>query len=189
MVKWNNISFEEVYPYPLESVDILSIITKSVAVAVYIICGIGHLLILGIAHYEKYGQDPQKRSFPDKMIGFYCLYFVLTNFISNTLTTIRWLYGPIGHSATIFIYSLTSLQLSIPMGLTEGVIFKFLLIFYWKKFASIDDDFFANFFYMFNFIIIGFGLTTIRMMEGEFEHRYDYGTLSGNEIFDIDDFM
>ena len=189
MMKWNNISLEEVYPYPLESFDILPIIAKIVAVVVYIISGIGYLLILGIAHYEKYGQDPQKRPFQDKLIGFVCWNYVLTNFISHTLITIRWLYGPIGHTATIITYSLTSLQLNMPMALAEGVIFRCLLIFHWKKFASIDDDFFAKFFYMFNFIIIGFGLTIIRLMEGEFEHRYDYGTISGNEIFDIDDFM
>ena len=189
MEKWDNFTLDETYPYLLESVNVSSIIAKIIAVVVYFFQCIGYLLILGIAHYEKYGQDPQKRPFQDKLIGFVCWNYVLTSFISHTLTTIRWLYGPIGHIATIVIYSLGSLSLSIPMALAEGVIFRCLLIFHWKKFASIDDDFFAKFFYMFNLIIIGFGLTTIRLMEGEFEHRYDYGTISGNEIVDIDDFM
>ena len=189
MEKWDNFTLDEVYPYPIEFVNVSSIIAKIVAVIVFVIQCMGLLLILGIAHYEKYAQDPQKRSFQDRMFGYACSHYVLINIPNDTLLTIRWLYGPIGHIATIIIYSLGSLQLSIPMAFAEGVIFRCLLIFHWKKFASIDDDFFAKFFYMFNFIIIGFGLTIIRLMEGEFEHRYDYGTISGNEIFDIDDFM
>ena len=88
MEKWDNFTLNETYPYPLESFDILPIIAKIVAVVVYIISGIGYLLILGIAHYEKYGQDPQKRPFQDKLIGFVCWNYVLTNFISHTFPTL-----------------------------------------------------------------------------------------------------
>ena len=189
MEKWDNFTLDEVYPYPLEFVNVSSIIAKIVAVIVYFIQCIGLLLILGIAHYEKYGQDPQKRSFQDRMFGYACSNYVLINIPNDTLLTIRWLYGPIGHIATLIKYSLDSIMLGMPLAMAEGVIFRCLLIFFWKKFASLDDDFFVTFFTMFNFIIVGFGLTIIRLMRGEFEHRYDYGTISGNEIVNIDEYM
>ena len=189
MEKWDNFTLDEVYPYPLEFVNVSSIIAKIVAVIVYFIQCIGLLLILGIAHYEKYAQDPQKRSFQDRMFGNVCSIYVLMRTINDILLTTRWLYGPIGHIATLIRYSIDSIMLGMPLALAEGVIFRCLLIFFWKKFASLDDEFFATFFTLFNFIIIGFGLTIIRLMKGEFEHRYDYGTLSGIEIVNIDNFM
>ena len=45
MMKWNNISLEEVYPYPLESFDILPIIAKIVAVVVFITATRGDRLL------------------------------------------------------------------------------------------------------------------------------------------------
>ena len=189
MENWDNFTLDEDHPYSLEFVDVSSIIAKIVAVIVYFIQCIGLLLILGIAHYEKYGQDPQKRSFQDRMFGYVCLNYVIMGIIINTSLTIRWLYGPIGHIVTMIYYSLHSIMLGMPMALAEMVIFRCLLIFFWKKFASLDDEFFATFFTMFNFIIIGFGLTIIRLMKGEFEQRYDYGTISGNEIVNIDNYM
>ena len=81
MEKWDNFTLDEVYPYPLEFVNVSSIIAKIVAVIVYFIQCIGLLLILGIAHYEKYGQDPQKRSFQDRMFGYVCLNYVIMGMI------------------------------------------------------------------------------------------------------------
>ena len=183
---WNNFTIDQVYP--LETFNDSSIIFKIVAVVVYILLCIGYLLIIGIAHYEKYGQDPQKRSFQNQMMGFVFWNYFLMCFISDSLMTIRWLFGPMGKIVTLIFYCLGSLMLNIPMALAESVMFRCLLVFFWKKISSIDDDFFAAFFNMFNIIIIGFGLTTIRLMTGEFEHRYDYGTISGNTFVDIDDY-
>ena len=73
-------------------------------------------------------------------------------------------------------------MLAITLGYAECILFKCLLIFYWKKFAAINDDFLATFFNMFNFLIVGLTISVIRLMIGEFYFRPKFEIFSGTEI-------
>ena len=152
-----------------------------IGITTYILSNLGYVFIIGIAHYEKYGQDPQKRSFQDRLFSFSCLQYVLQSFIKTTLLEFRVLFGPIGNIATSFLYFNYSIALAIPMGFAECILFRCLLVFFWKKFASINDEFFAIFIFMFNLLIICL-ISIIRLMNGEFYSRFDYDIISGNEI-------
>ena len=185
MSGWYNYSLYETYPIPSNEFNATPIVVKIVGVILYIIICIGNMSVIGISHYEKYGQDPRKRSFPDQNFGFSFLVFALQNFESSTMILIRSFFGPIGKIPTLFHYALFSILLGLPMFLAESIIFKCLLIFFWKRFAALDDDFFAVFFNIFNFLIVGLGITIVRIMTGEFQHRLDFGHWSGVEIVDV----
>ena len=184
MTGWSNLSLNETYPIPFNEFNAMPIVVKIIGVILYIIICIGNMSIIGISHYEKYGQDPRKRSFPDQIFGFSFFVFALVNFISSTMILIRSFCGPIGDILAVFHYVLSSVMLGFPMSLAESIIFKCLLIFFWKRFAALDDDFFAVFFNIFNFLIVGLGITIVRLMTGEFQHRIDFGYWSGIEIVD-----
>ena len=44
-------------------------VVQFLGILVFILLNMGNCLFLGIIHYEKFGQDPQKRSFPDQIIS------------------------------------------------------------------------------------------------------------------------
>ena len=184
MSGWYNLSLNNTYPIPLNEFNVMPIVVKIVGVILYIIICIGNMSIIGISHYEKYGQDPRKRSFPDQIFGFSFFMFALANFTSSTMILIRSFFGPIGDIPALFPYVLSSVMLGFPMSLAESIIFKCMLIFFWKRFAALDDDFFAVFFHIFNYLIVGLGITIVRLMTGEFQHRIDFGYWSGSKIID-----
>ena len=122
-------------------------------ISVFILLCLGNCLILGIVHYEKYGQDSKKRSFQDRVFSFNCLLFAFITFFNGILFQVRSLFGPIGNISALIIYFNGSVMLAIPLGYAESILFKCLLIFFWKKFAAINDEFLATFFNSFNVLI------------------------------------
>ena len=48
----------------------LGIFVQVIGVLSYFLGRLGNFLLLGIVHYEKFGQDPQKRSLPDQLFTF-----------------------------------------------------------------------------------------------------------------------
>ena len=146
---------------------------------------IGNGFIIVIALYEKFGQDSQKRSFPDQIFSFNCMHLAFSSFLTSTILEIRSLFGPIGSFVTLFWYFLHSLMLAIPLGYVECILFKCLLLFFWKKFAAINDDFLATFFNMFNLFIVALSISIFRLMIGEFHLRDDFEIFSGSEISNL----
>ena len=59
LMSWRRSAFNEVNDWALSLI-------------MYLIGCFGILSIIGIIHYEKYGQDPQKRSFSDQIFTFNC---------------------------------------------------------------------------------------------------------------------
>ena len=76
----------------------------------------------------------------------------------------------------------------MPMTWAESITFRCLLIFFWKRFAALDDDFFAVFLNIFNYLIVGLGITIIRIMTGEFQRKPGFVDWSGIEIVDDDNY-
>ena len=75
---------------------------KIFGLIMYLIGCLGIFSIFGIIHYEKYGQDPQKRSFSDQIFTFNCKMFMIVSPIFGGLTQIRWVFGPIGYTMATF---------------------------------------------------------------------------------------
>ena len=89
---------------------------KIIAVLMYLFGSMGNFLYLGVIHYEKFGHDAQKRSFPDRIFSFNCLVGMVGSFIFFTISTIRWIFGPVNYAATTLRYYCISVLLCIPLG-------------------------------------------------------------------------
>ena len=100
--------------------DQTEVVIKIIGLLSYIIAsGFGTCLILGIIHYEKFGQDPQKRSFSDQIFTFNCVMFVMASFVYYTVSEIRWLFGPVGYFLATLKYYAFSAILCIPLGKSQ----------------------------------------------------------------------
>ena len=56
---------------------------KVIGILSYFLGRLGNFLLLGIVHYEKFGQDPQKRSLSDRLFTFWFQLF--TSMMANQL--------------------------------------------------------------------------------------------------------
>ena len=154
---------------------------KIIAALTYLFGSLGNFLYLGIIHYEKFGQDAQKRSFPDRIFSFNCLVGFVGSFIYFTISIIRWIFGPVYYTITTLRYYSTSIMLCIPLGFTEGIVFRCCMIFFWKKCALIDDDFLATFFIMFNLMIINI-FSLVRVMTDHFHKIEVFSIIYGQKV-------
>ena len=89
---------------------------KIIAAMTYLFGSMGNFLYLGAIHYEKFGQDAQKRSFPDRIFSFNCLIGCVGNFIYFTISIIRWIFGPVYYAITTLRYYCISVMLIVPLG-------------------------------------------------------------------------
>ena len=144
----------------------------------YFLSNLGNLLLLGIAHYEKFGQDPQKRSLPDRVLSFNIILAVVISVIHSNIIIVRIFYGPVGNALTHFRYYLHSLAYPIILGYTETMIFRCLMIFSWKKYAMVNDEFFATFLNIFNFMM-GQIISLVRFFIGDFFYHDGFQMFSG----------
>ena len=158
----------------------ITIPAKIIGFVIYLLGIIGISSILGIIHFEKFGQDPQKRSFADLIFTFNCIMFMITFPIMLTIDQIRWFFGPIGATLAIFKHYLLSSLLCIPLGFTESILFRLLMIYSWKKCAMINDEFCAMFFNMSNFMVAQM-ISVFRLMTGQFETKGQFTIFSGIE--------
>ena len=166
--------------------DQTEVVIKFIGLLSYLIASsLGTCLFLGIIHYEKFGQDPQKRSFSDQIFTFNCVMFMMASFVYYTVSEIRWLFGPVGYFLTTLKYYAFSAILCVPLGCTESILFRCLKIFFWKKSAMLNEDFLAMFFNGFNFVMAQM-ISVIRMMTGQFHHRELFSVISGVDLDDND---
>ena len=159
----------------------ISIGLKIFSLIMYLIGCSGIFSVFGIIHFEKYGQDSQKRSFPDQILSYNCKAFMSVSQIFWGIWQIRWLFGPVGYNLAIFQYYLTSSLLLIPLGITESILFQCLMIFSWKKCAMINDEFFATYFNFTNFMLAQI-ISVTRLMTGEYENFKNFAYVSGVKV-------
>ena len=69
------------------------IIVKTIVVVTLVLVNIGNAMLLGVIHFEKYGQDPMKRSFPDRMFANCCWLHVYISFTNCLIEQYRALIG------------------------------------------------------------------------------------------------
>ena len=151
---------------------------KVVGVLSYFLSNLGDLLLLGIAHYEKFGQDPQKRSLPDRVVSFNIILGVFISVIHSNIIIVRTFFGPVGNAITQLRYYVMSSMYSIFYGFTETMVLKCIMIFSWKHYAMVNDEFFATFLNIFN-VMISQMLSIVRFFIGDFFPHRGYQIFSG----------
>ena len=102
----------------------ISLGSKIFGLIMYLIGFLGIFSVLGIIHFEKYGQDSQKRSFSDQILSFNCKIFMIVSPIFWGINEIRWLFGPIGYTIAIFrAQSFTSWRADLCQIINRGFAF------------------------------------------------------------------
>ena len=156
----------------------IGIFLKVVGVLSYFLTNLGNILLLCIVHYEKFGRDPQKRSLPDQVLSFNSILGVILSVIHSNILIARTLFGPVGNSITHFRYYVISSMYSMILGSTETMLFRCIMIFSWKKYAMVNDEFFATFLNLFN-LMIGQMISIIRFFMGNFFFHKGFQIYSG----------
>ena len=154
---------------------------KIFGLIMYLIGCLGIFSFIGIIHFEKYGQDSQKRSFSDQILSFNGKFVMIVMPISWGISQIRWIFGPVGYNVAIFQYYLGSSLLLIPFGITESILFQCLMVFSWKKCAMINDEFFTVFFNFTNLVVAQI-ITVIRLMTGQLYMKDQFEIYSGVKV-------
>ena len=151
---------------------------KVVGVLSYFLSNFGNILLLSIVHYEKFGHDPQKRSLPNRVFSFSTILGVILFAIQSNILIGRTLFGPVGIAITEIRYYLITSAVSAFLGVTEVSFFRCIMIFFWKKYAMVNDEFFATFLNLFNFMI-GQMISIVRFFIGDFFVHNGYQMFSG----------
>ena len=103
------------------------IIVKTMVVVTFFLVNIGNGMLLGVIHFEKYGQDPMKRSFPDRMFANSCWLHVYISFANNLIEEYRALIGRF--SLEISTYYILHVSAFILSQLTnKGQVYEFLYL-------------------------------------------------------------
>ena len=84
----------------------------------------------------------------------------------------------VGNAITQFRYYFLTSTFSIILGATESMLFKCLMIFSWKKYAMVNDEFFATFLNIFNFMM-GQIISLVRFFIGDFFYHDGFQMFSG----------
>ena len=125
-----------------------------------------------IVHYEKFGQDPQKRSLPDRLLSFNCILNTFNLVPHSIIIIVRTLFGPVGFAVTDFRYYLmSSFATTILLGFSEAILVNCMMLFSWKTYVMVNDEFFSTFLNLFN-IMMGQMFSIIR-----FQTAITYGSL------------
>ena len=151
---------------------------KVVGILSYVFSNLGNFLLWSIVHYEKFGRDPQKRSFPDQVLSFN---FILGGFFSvihSTIVFVRTIYGPVGITITQLRYYVMYSGGSIIFGYTETMLFRCLMILSWKHCAMVNDEFLATFMNIFN-VMISQMISIVRFYLGNFFLHKGFQFFSG----------
>ena len=151
---------------------------KVVGVVSYFLSNFGNILLLSIVHYEKFGHDPQKRSLPNRVFSFSTILGVILFAIQSNILIGRTLFGPVGIAITEIRYYLITSAISAFLGVTEVSFFRCIMIFFWKKYAMVNDEFFATFLNIFN-LIFGQCICIVCFYIGNFSLHNGYQIFSG----------
>ena len=156
----------------------IGIFLKVVGVISYFLSNLGNLLLLSLVHYEKFGHDPQKRSLPNRVFSFNTIFGVIVFTIHSNILISRTLFGPVGTAITEIRYYLFTSAISALLGATEIMFFRCIMIFSWKKYAMVNDEFFATFLNIFN-LMIGQIICIVCFYIGNFSLHNGYQMFSG----------
>ena len=130
---------------------------------------IGSIFYWGIIKYEKYGGDPMKRSFQNRLLSAIAYSAILKYYTFNIGFAWRIQVGPLHENLSCLInFCADSVQMNGFLSFNEIMIYKVMAIYYWNQICNLDESFWAQFILLFNF-----GLTFVthfsRWMLNSFE--------------------
>ena len=76
----------------------LGVFAKITTVLTFFLNRLGSILFLGLVHYEKFGQDSQKRHVTDRIFSFNALLFIFCYLIRDIIITVRIFAGVLGNA-------------------------------------------------------------------------------------------
>ncbi len=131
----------------IEPFSDLSLGLKIVAVVTYFMTAcIGAPLLVGIAQFEKYGGDPQKRLLDNQLVSFLMSIDCAATSVNGFIISLRTFIGPVGNFvATIFLLHKEFIIGSSQSALTMLMLFKCLSIFNWRLASQLNEDFMSRF--------------------------------------------
>ena len=102
------------------------------------------LLYGGIIYYEKWGNDPQKRSLSNMIMCCFCWTLLVVVFLSISIGSLRICFGPLGPTfGYVMIISRQACILNLMLCFLEIIIVKILQITCWSKMANLNDEFWS----------------------------------------------
>ena len=133
--------------------------TKIIATVTYILLQtIGCFLILCVIHFERYGDDPQKRSISNRLISFAAYFSLIGIWIPQSIYYARVLYGCLPHFlGEVLIFFRFFVGVGAWSALIVSMIYKCLQIYAFHFTAGLNDEIISMFIEMFlglfNFLI------------------------------------
>ena len=111
-------------------------------------------LNFGIAYYEKFGNDPQKRNLYNMLISSLCMGLATGMSFWVVFPSIRIIWEPFDVS-NVFALSVTITFFQVFNGLCllEAIFYRVLAVYHPKAIIGINDDFFHQFFNYWNIMI------------------------------------
>ena len=115
---------------------------------------LNNFLNFGIAYYERFGNDPQKRNFYNMMISSFCMGLATSASFWMIVVSIQIIWGPFDSSNDFaFIVAVKLFQLFVPLCILEAIFYRALATYYPKAIIALNDDWFHHLFNYWNIMI------------------------------------
>ena len=133
-------------------------------------------LNLGIAYYEKFGHDPQKRNFSNMMISSFCLGLSVSHTFLALFGSIRIIIGAFDISNTfVFVVVIKIMVVFKKLCFLEVGIYRLLAVYFPKTIIGLNDDFFHCFFNCWNLMMACIISLTSTWDIAPWKHLENYG--------------
>lgn len=133
------------------------------------------LLYGGIIYYEKWGNDPQKRSLSNMLMCYFCWTLMILVILSISIGSLRICFGPLGRVfGYLMIITRQACIFSLMLCFLEIITVKILQITYWSKMANLNDEFWSFVLGTSNGIIVTLLSTILRTFAVQIPELYYY---------------
>ena len=133
------------------------------------------LLYGGIIYYEKWGNDPQKRSLTNMLMGSFCWNVMALIIFSVSIGSLRICIGPLGTTfGYIMIVTRQFCILNFLACLLEIIIVKILQITKWNIMANLNDGFWFALLNFINIVVIGTATIFMRVFSLQIPELFYY---------------
>ena len=132
----------------------------------------------GFLYYEFFGGDPMKRSLKNKLLSQSALIILVSHFTNSPGYSWRIVIGPLNKKVAMFVmFSRQFCGVYVILCFAEIVLYKVSMVFGFRHFNSIDEQFMFVSIIIFN-TFFSIGTAFSRWMLGSFENN-DYEILTG----------
>ena len=137
-------------------------------------------LLLGIAHFEKFGGDPQKRCIGNKLISYAIPCMFINQNMNNLTLLIRFVFGCL-HVVHGYLYLVVGcfLSFSVYGFILELMVYKMMQVFAHGFALRLDDDYWSHFLLIWTFSASG------TILHASHTVGYLDDTLTKNEYIDM----